>query len=197
MPLVACPDCEKHVSDAAPSCIHCGRPLRTGTEVAAQTAPQRVVNIGSIAVQQSAYSCPRCGSEDTKKLSVLWRDGVQSINTTTTGVGLAGGHVGVGAARTQGVAQSTSSAIAAPPPRQEEKGMGAAILLAVVAFFAFITFSFGGFMIALIAGAFAGVSLNTWKGAVEYNRTVHPGLMSRWEGSYRCGRCENMYVLGA
>ena len=197
MPLVACPDCEKHVSDAAPACIHCGRPLRTGTEVAAQTAPQRVVNIGAIAMQQSAYSCPRCGSEDTKKLSVLWRDGVQSINTTTAGVGIAGGHVGVGAARTQGIAQSSSSAIAAPPPRQEEKGMGAFIVLAAVACLAFFSFSAGGIMIALMAGGCAYLSFNTWKKAVDYNRDVHPGLMSRWEGSYRCSRCENMYVLGA
>lgn len=26
MPLIACPDCGREVSDAAPACIHCGRP---------------------------------------------------------------------------------------------------------------------------------------------------------------------------
>ena len=26
MPLVPCPDCHRQVSDAAPACIHCGRP---------------------------------------------------------------------------------------------------------------------------------------------------------------------------
>lgn len=26
MPLITCPDCEKRYSDAAPACIHCGRP---------------------------------------------------------------------------------------------------------------------------------------------------------------------------
>lgn len=28
MALIKCPDCNKEVSDAAPSCIHCGRPLK-------------------------------------------------------------------------------------------------------------------------------------------------------------------------
>lgn len=31
MPLVTCPDCEKQVSDAAPACPHCGRPMRATT----------------------------------------------------------------------------------------------------------------------------------------------------------------------
>src|SRR5690625_870182 len=26
MPLITCPDCQKSISDAAPYCIHCGRP---------------------------------------------------------------------------------------------------------------------------------------------------------------------------
>lgn len=29
MPILDCPDCSKQVSDAAPTCPHCGRPLRT------------------------------------------------------------------------------------------------------------------------------------------------------------------------
>ena len=37
MPLVTCPDCQKDVSDRAPACIHCGRPLR-----AAAAEPQAV-----------------------------------------------------------------------------------------------------------------------------------------------------------
>lgn len=27
MPLIECPDCSKLVSDSAPTCVHCGRPL--------------------------------------------------------------------------------------------------------------------------------------------------------------------------
>ncbi|MFL2635107.1 MAG: hypothetical protein ACJ0J6_04610 [Dehalococcoidia bacterium] len=29
MPLITCPDCQKEISDAAPSCIKCGRPMES------------------------------------------------------------------------------------------------------------------------------------------------------------------------
>jgi hypothetical protein len=32
MPLVKCPDCGNQISDSAPSCIHCGRPMRESKE---------------------------------------------------------------------------------------------------------------------------------------------------------------------
>jgi len=32
MALVRCPDCSKEVSDQAPACIHCGRPLKQTTQ---------------------------------------------------------------------------------------------------------------------------------------------------------------------
>jgi len=41
MPLVTCPDCGKQVSDQAPACPHCGRPLRTPQKGPA-TAPMQV-----------------------------------------------------------------------------------------------------------------------------------------------------------
>lgn len=33
MPLVSCPDCGRSVSDAAPACIHCGRPMAQQSNV--------------------------------------------------------------------------------------------------------------------------------------------------------------------
>lgn len=39
MPLIACPDCQTHVSDAAPACPRCGRPI------AAQWQQQRPVPV--------------------------------------------------------------------------------------------------------------------------------------------------------
>lgn len=31
MALITCPDCEKQISDAAATCIHCGRPVTAAT----------------------------------------------------------------------------------------------------------------------------------------------------------------------
>lgn len=33
MPLTECPDCEKQISDAADSCVHCGRPMRNAHSI--------------------------------------------------------------------------------------------------------------------------------------------------------------------
>lgn len=38
MPLIACPDCRREISDAAPACPHCGRPALQQTQ-SAESAP--------------------------------------------------------------------------------------------------------------------------------------------------------------
>lgn len=40
MPLITCPDCGNSVSDAAPACIHCGRPLQAPPRTHPQSQPQ-------------------------------------------------------------------------------------------------------------------------------------------------------------
>ena len=42
MPLITCPDCGKKISDAAASCIHCGRPLTVAQASPAQPQGQSV-----------------------------------------------------------------------------------------------------------------------------------------------------------
>jgi len=71
MPLVNCADCGKPISEAAPACIHCGRPMasisRTWQDVPTQPASQR---------GNSAFRCPKCGSEDVRRLSVVHASGL-------------------------------------------------------------------------------------------------------------------------
>lgn len=45
MPLIACPDCKKEISDTAENCLHCGRPMST------------------------AIKCPNCKSTNVEKIS--------------------------------------------------------------------------------------------------------------------------------
>ncbi|QDZ29058.1 zinc-ribbon domain-containing protein [Noviherbaspirillum sp. UKPF54] len=52
MPLIKCPDCGNSISDAAPACIHCGRPMK---ETAAPPKLNAALTIGP---------CPKCGSTD-------------------------------------------------------------------------------------------------------------------------------------
>lgn len=55
MALIACPDCGRQISDAAPLCIGCGRPMGGATPMAAP-------DIAS-SVQRSGYACPKCGGD--------------------------------------------------------------------------------------------------------------------------------------
>ena len=43
MALVTCPDCQAQISDAAPACPKCGRPMAAAAPVAAPVAVQNVV----------------------------------------------------------------------------------------------------------------------------------------------------------
>jgi hypothetical protein len=195
MPLITCPDCEKSVSDSSANCIHCGCPLGG---VATEAKP--TVQVAAIAAAPSAYACPKCGSEETKKLSVIWRDGVQAINTGTVGVAVGlDMSVAVAGARTQGTAQNASSMIAAPPKKQDEKGIGTMFAFTLVALFGLLILpaSWGGLVILLIGVGVVYGAYQSRKAKIEFNRTKHPELMRAWEHSYRCGRCENMYTVGA
>ena len=59
MPLIACPDCGRQISDAAPVCIGCGRPMDGR---GARGAPAAVHAIPA-SVPRSGYGCPKCGGE--------------------------------------------------------------------------------------------------------------------------------------
>ena len=58
MALIACPDCGKQISDAAPLCIGCGRPMAGATAPA--TGPLPAV---ARALVPSGLSCPKCGGD--------------------------------------------------------------------------------------------------------------------------------------
>jgi len=45
MPLIACPECKREVSDRAASCPQCGCPLSPIPQSRASTAPRQKVNV--------------------------------------------------------------------------------------------------------------------------------------------------------
>ena len=69
------------------------------------------------------YSCPQCGSENIQRFSVAFRGGASTIDTKTagTGVGLSGGHlgIGVGGAHTTGVQMTQLAKEVAPPVKKK------------------------------------------------------------------------------
>ena len=58
MALIACPDCGKQISDAAPLCIGCGRPMAGASASATSGLPA-----AARALAPSGLSCPTCGGD--------------------------------------------------------------------------------------------------------------------------------------
>lgn len=69
------------------------------------------------------FSCPQCGSENIQRFSVAFRGGASTIDTKTagTGVGLSGGHlgIGVGGAHTTGVQMTQLAKEVAPSVKKK------------------------------------------------------------------------------
>jgi len=68
MPLVTCPDCENSISDAATSCLHCGRPAQTPYAAKAPVNPRRT---GSEA-EDDAENLIRRIAEYYRISAILW-----------------------------------------------------------------------------------------------------------------------------
>lgn len=161
-----------------------------------------------------ALDCPKCGSASTQKLSAIFEAGTATIQTGSThlGVGLSGdGLVPVlGSSSTSGVQQSELAKRAAPPAK---KGIGCGEIGAVLVappllglLAVFLCFVVGwdsaadwvcpgvsGIMFVLLL---TGLVL-AGREAARYNATEWPPLQSKWERSWYCHRCAEVFVLDA
>lgn len=178
MALISCPDCSQKVSDSAPQCLACGRPI---AGVAVATTPSYPTARYEPPVQQrSAYACTGCGSEQSRKLSVVHAGGLSEVNTRTGGVGVGLGGIGVGSARTRGTQQTALSQTAAPP---EKKSVSIWLWLLLL-------MSIGGMQTnpALWVVIALGIGAYIWH-VMQYNRSVFPKLFREWDRKYMCDRC--------
>lgn len=130
--------------------------------------------------------CPKCNSDNTQKLSVIFESGTNSINTTgyVAGTGL-GSIVGIGGAATKmsGTSQSLLAERVAPPAKKKYKWPMVSILFGV-----FLLGTVNWLSAVLIAG---GVIFNilAWK----YNSDQWPGLHQTWLSSWCCNKCGAVY----
>ena len=215
MPLTTCPDCEKQISDAAPSCIHCGRPMQTGTQNApapqddltaarAQFAAERreaeEMVYGTAASKRgvsahshspSALACIKCRSPDVQRLDMIWRGGTSSINANTAGVGVGGGGLGVGAAKTKGTQRTVLAEHAAPPKSRNEAAWWLGLFLGVALLFAGFNSGSGLVVLGMVISCVCGFV--AWEHH-QYNAERYPALFSRWQKTFQCMRCGQQFV---
>jgi hypothetical protein len=57
MPVLACPDCNGKVSDSAPSCPHCGRPMHAASAPPEPQVPQYVQPIERTGKKWKSLGC--------------------------------------------------------------------------------------------------------------------------------------------
>jgi hypothetical protein len=221
MVLIPCPDCGRNVSTRAAACPNCGCPpyaesdapaaavlearphalvLPNGTQALAPTpapalpaAPQGIPVMRVHTAAASLLHCPQCGSEHVRRLSLIYREGLAVVNTGTAGVavGLGSDRVAVGGARTGGTQQSLASIGAAPPEKRPVGGAVAMIAAGLVALLVGASGSAGVLVFGLVLAALGGM----WAyGASHYNSSVFPGLHRRWETSYSCTRCAEVFA---
>lgn len=134
--------------------------------------------------------CPKCESENTQRLEVVYHGGTQDINTTSMTVGGAHGvafGIGGAATKTSGQSQSILAQRAAPPSKKSYKW---ALLIMLIGFVSMAP----GTAVAVITGLLimaAGGYLG--KNVFQFNSNQFPTLFQEWLDSWLCNKCGTVY----
>lgn len=129
-------------------------------------------------------SCPDCGSDDWKKASLVYQEGLINIDTATNslGFGVGGGHLGVGLGRgkTKGVHQTELSKRAELPSDSSAR-IGFVCGAAVTAILGLFTSFWWLLTVLCIVGAFV-----TWSAGADA-RAKEIELYNKTRVCQRCG----------
>lgn len=219
MALVTCPDCGREISDAAPACIGCGRPMTPSSGTRKQApAPHSDPEMNTRrrrsghgtrdarkAARQAATllgECGACGSDDVRKVSLVYEmyTAQSDSETTATGIGAGTGGLAVGgvSATTHGIQQSELARRLEPPQKRDEgsvlgTGIGALTVLIVLGIVVTDSISLSGTIAAIVIGVLVFVALSTGPFQnhenVRWNAKVYPRELEAWSRSVVCMRC--------
>lgn len=129
------------------------------------------------------FVCPKCGSENIQKCSVIYRNGTVGHSFTT--------RSGDYSAETSGV-ESTELAQSVAPPQKKDTSWGLMIGLGLFSFFSFLD---DIYILALILGVMAIGAYSSSQEASDYNNKQWPKEYRAWENSYLCHRCGHYFQL--
>ncbi len=137
-------------------------------------------------------ACPKCNNPDVRRFSLLHKQGSTDSVTSTTGIGLSGGGLGIGVASSRGTNVSQLAQETAPP---QQKPLGWPVFVALISVYglmnsisaAGLADSGGVFVVTLVV---SGILIHQRR---QHNSEVFPGLMARWERSFMCLRCGEQF----
>ena len=156
---------------------------------------------------QSSHSCPACGTEDVKTLKLIRAHGTSIGSATTTGwVGGTGTQPGSVATFNTSSKNYTEAARAAAPPRKRHNGVVLVITGIVIgASLGWIGYNLGKSLIGSLQlnvaiAALVGVILVVIGALVgmrdsAYNHDDYPKESARWNRSWQCQRCGQVFVI--
>jgi hypothetical protein len=137
-------------------------------------------------------SCPSCNSDQWKLASLVYQEGLSTIDATTrvigTGIGPSGIGTGAGTAYTSGIRQSALSAAAAPP-----KGSVIVGILFIVLVFCGLSFVFFSPVIPLVY-VITAVSAVALVALFPRARRKHNARMATYRMTRMCQRCGTLYL---
>jgi len=142
-------------------------------------------------------NCPRCSSDNTQRLEVIFEQGTSHLDaTSTTKVRPAFGGFATGKAktRTTGVSMSRSAQKAAPPLKNRYKTPGIAVLIGIFMMgYSLHPFNTIFFLIGLVVGVIGGFLLYQ---AIHYNTKLWPAAYEGWTKSWMCNKCGSIFAGG-
>ncbi|HEX8431190.1 MAG TPA: hypothetical protein VF625_07875 [Longimicrobium sp.] len=208
MPLISCEDCGHSVSTRAVACPQCGCPgAGASLALAPFAAPLPPAAPDSNDVLPAAYaspplpalaaepghprvalSCPQCGSDNVRRLALIYREGLTQVSLATGGAGAGWGGAGGLAAGTSGRQQTMASVGAAPPV---PTGMGLGLALGLLGVLLAVGAGTMGIVVGLVLLAVSGVAVY---GAWNHNQAEYPRLLQAWEKTFMCQRCGERFV---
>ena len=129
------------------------------------------------------FVCPKCGSENIQKCSVIYQNGTVSHSYTS--------RSGDYSVDTSGV-ESSALAQSVAPPAQRDTDWGKMI---VAGFFAVASFFDGFFWLGVILALVAIYFFSSSQDANEYNDKQWPKDYRAWENSWLCHKCGNYFRI--
>lgn len=138
-----------------------------------------------------SLDCPGCGSDNVRRLSLVYEDGLHALGGNARGAAVALGARGLGVqlgrSTAQGTIQTASSATAAPPVKTSYRPSLLLMFIAVALVGPVLSSSALALALFLLGGVLLGL-------AVRYNRTIWPSELHRWRATYRCQRCGRSFI---
>jgi len=130
--------------------------------------------------------CTECNSDNVQKLSLVYEQGTQNINATSSTITNHGFGQGfsTGTTRTSGTTQSITAQRAAPPAKKK-------IIIPIVAIVAGFVLAKYGELWGLLVSVVGGIYFYT---SFLYNRNVYPRLYANWQNSWLCNKCGAIYM---